>query len=296
MSESTFRKCNRCKGKDISLFGKNKKTGAILKTCIDCNEKRSIQCKIYRKENPEKNKERCKKYYNANKEIANKKGKIYRDNNKETIKEMKKQWCEKNKEHCKEKNKRYYKENTEKIKEKTKQWCKDNTEKLKKYKEENRTHILERKKKYREENKEKISEYHTKYMKQYAKDKRHHCEHDIEKRTCKICDPRGHLKHIVQSRVKSALKADKSKTTIEYLGCDIETFRTHLEKTFKEGMGWHNYGFGDNKWNIDHCIPVLYEQDGIKPSIEEVGNRLHYTNCQAMWQIENLSKGNRYIG
>ena len=57
-------------------------------------------------------------------------------------------------------------------------------------------------------------------------------------------------------------------------------------------MNWENHG----TWEIDHIIPVLYKQDDIDPSIEEVGRRLHYTNCQPMWKEENRSKGNRYVG
>jgi len=59
-------------------------------------------------------------------------------------------------------------------------------------------------------------------------------------------------------------------------------------------MTWENQGKGG--WDIDHIIPVLYKQDGIEPSEEEVIKRLHYTNCSAMWHIENVKKGNRYVG
>ena len=158
----------------------------------------------------------------------------------------------------------------------------------KRYYAENKEKIAE----YRKENKEKIAER----TRQYNIDKRHHCEHETRKSRCKICHPLGHLKSVVSVRVHHALQSEKSKTTIEYLGCDIETFKTHIEKSFKENMTWDNYGFGDDKWNIDHVIPVLYQQDGVEPSIEEVGKRLHYTNTQAMWQPENISKNNRYVG
>jgi hypothetical protein len=57
-------------------------------------------------------------------------------------------------------------------------------------------------------------------------------------------------------------------------------------------MTWENYG----EWEIDHITPVLYKQDGVKPTIEEVGRRLHYLNCQPMWKMENMKKGNRYVG
>ena len=61
-------------------------------------------------------------------------------------------------------------------------------------------------------------------------------------------------------------------------------FVKHIEKQFKDGMTWDNYGRssggGDNKhWEIDHIIPINYE----KPSLEDVKERLVYTNCQPMW-------------
>ena len=84
---------------------------------------------------------------------------------------------------------------------------------------------------------------------------------------------------------------------MEYLGCSMVEFVKHIEKQFKDGMTWDNYGRssggGDNKhWEIDHIIPINYE----KPSLEDVKERLVYTNCQPMWAEENRSKSNRYIG
>ena len=130
------------------------------------------------------------------------------------------------------------------------------------------------------------------YNKTYRDEKKDHCEHNTVKRRCKVCCPSGYLKMLVSARIRMALKAQKSKKSIEYLGCDIATFRTHLESTFKENMTWENQG----EWEIDHVIPLAYKQDGVEPSIEEVGLRLHYTNTQALWASENRAKGNKYIG
>ena len=73
----------------------------------------------------------------------------------------------------------------------------------------------------------------------------------------------------------------------EYLGCNIETFKKHIEQQFIEGMSWKNYG----EWHIDHKIPLKYN----KPSLKEVAQRRHYTNTQLMWASENMSKSCRYI-
>ena len=89
-----------------------------------------------------------------------------------------------------------------------------------------------------------------------------------------------------------ALKRDKSKHSIEYLGCSIEEFKQHIEAQFTEGMDWNNHGSGEGKWNIDHITPIKYES----PTIEQVMERLHFTNTQPMWALENIAKGNRFIG
>lgn len=52
-------------------------------------------------------------------------------------------------------------------------------------------------------------------------------------------------------------------------------------------MSWDNYG----EWEIDHIIPVKYGN----PTLEEVKNRLHYTNTQPMWRNENIRKSNKVI-
>ena len=111
----------------------------------------------------------------------------------------------------------------------------------------------------------------------------HVCEHNKERSACSACSPLGHLAGVVRYRVYTALKNDKEMSSIEYLGCNIEKFKQHIEQQFTEGMSWENYF----EWHIDHKIPLKYN----KPSLEEVVQRLHYTNTQPMWASENMSKG-----
>lgn len=118
------------------------------------------------------------------------------------------------------------------------------------------------------------------------------CEHNKQKSFCRVCDPNGYLAYIIRIRVRDALKKNKTKHSIEYLNCDIETFRVHIEKQFVDGMTWENYG----EWEIDHIIPLKYQENGEKPTIDEVIKRLHYLNTQPLWKIDNEIKGNRFIG
>ena len=114
------------------------------------------------------------------------------------------------------------------------------------------------------------------------------CEHKKLRIDCRICDPLGFLAKRVSGHVRRALRSDKSKRSIEYLGCDIETYKKYLEDQFVDEMSWENYG---SVWEIDHIVPIKYK----KPTLEEVTERLHYKNTQPLWSEVNTSKGNRFI-
>lgn len=99
---------------------------------------------------------------------------------------------------------------------------------------------------------------------------------------------------IVRNHVRSALKAEKSERSLDYLGADITTYRAHIEEQFTEGMTWDNYG----EWQIDHITPLKYRdpETGELPTLEQTIERLHYLNTQPMWAKDNIAKGNRRIG
>jgi hypothetical protein len=118
------------------------------------------------------------------------------------------------------------------------------------------------------------------------------CEHNRRKSICKICDFPSYLSGIVRKRIRHSLKSNKELSSKEYLGCNIDEFKNHIEKTFEEGMNWDNYG----EWHIDHIIPIKYKEDGKIADLEEVIKRLHYTNTQSLWASDNIAKGNRFIG
>jgi hypothetical protein len=269
-----LQKCSRCGSEKLleTYFSKNVK-GLYNKTCDVCRASSKIKCKIYREANKAKIQNRQKADY---------------EKNREKVQQRTRDYHHKNKEERNTKSKEYYEKNREKVQQRTRDYHHENKEerntKSKEYYEKNR----EAKQKYRETNKDHISNY----RREYIKDKRHYCNHDTIKRICKICSPKSYLKSLISASVHQALQAHKSKKSIEYLGCDISEFRKHLQQSFKDGMTWENQG----EWEIDHIIPVAYKQDGIEPSIEEVAKRLHYLNCQAMWRIENIKKGNRYCG
>ena len=74
---------------------------------------------------------------------------------------------------------------------------------------------------------------------------------------------------------------------LDRLGCSVDEFRRHIERLFKDGMSWDNYGrYG--KWTFDHIIPLtafdLTEE-------EQLLKACHYTNIQPLNPIENIRKG-----
>ena len=79
-------------------------------------------------------------------------------------------------------------------------------------------------------------------------------------------------------------------STWELVGCDYETLKQHIEKKWLPNMSWDNYGFGDNKWHIDHILPC----SSFDLTLDEQQKKcFHYTNLQPLWQFDNLSKHNK---
>ena len=93
--------------------------------------------------------------------------------------------------------------------------------------------------------------------------------------------------HNLRIRTKEYLKQHHSNGKFsKTIGCEPNFLREHLEKQFKDGMSWENYG----SWHIDHIIPLSSAKN-----IEEINKLCHYTNLQPLWASENLSKGSKII-
>jgi len=114
------------------------------------------------------------------------------------------------------------------------------------------------------------------------------CEHTREWGKCKECTPSNYNIHLTRRLTWGALKHDKDRSTIEYLGMDSSAYRKYMESTFQPGMTWKNQG---SEWEIGHRIPLKYK----KPKKKESEERLHYSNTFAQWKVDNVKQGNRYI-
>jgi hypothetical protein len=63
--------------------------------------------------------------------------------------------------------------------------------------------------------------------------------------------------------------------------------RSHLEKRFKEGMSWSNYG---TTWHIDHKIPITAFNLSCDEDIKRCWS---LGNLQPLFALENIKKSNR---
>jgi hypothetical protein len=104
-------------------------------------------------------------------------------------------------------------------------------------------------------------------------------------------DPEVKLINNIRTRVRQALKGTpKESTTMNLVGCSIETLREHLESQFAEGMTWDNHR--THGWHIDHIRPCS-SFDLSDP--EQQKECFHYTNLQPLWWWENLEKGDKIL-
>lgn len=199
-------------------------------------------------------KSRKKKY---NKEY----GKKYRAKNSEYIKQYRKANYLKHKDKADEYKKNWYQRNKEKLKQKRKEYYFKNKEK-----------VLKSQKEYNIKNKDKK----RKYIKEYNVSRR---KKDIGFR----------ILGVLRTRLYNAInKKDKKESILILTGCTSQELKIYLEKKFKDGMSWENYGI--KGWHIDHIKPC--SSFDLK-NIEQQKQCFHYTNLQPLWWWENLSKGKK---
>jgi hypothetical protein len=95
------------------------------------------------------------------------------------------------------------------------------------------------------------------------------------------CHLRGRLATLVR-----AGRCKRDKSAIELTGASVSELRRHLEKQFKRGMSWENYG----DWHIDHIIPCSKFD---LTDLRQQAICFNYLNLRPCWAAENIRKGNR---
>jgi len=281
-------KCPRCKCYWKPDENDIKSSGLVYKSCKKCRE----NTKKYYEDNADKCNERTKKYYKENADEIKERNKKWRENNADKIKENKKKYYEDNADEKKERCKKYYEENRDEIRERKKKYNEENSDKIKeynkKYYEDNADKIKEYKKKYREDNPDKVKEGCKKYREQNK------CKHNKRYGTCKICNIQLYLINLQRSQLRRCLKyssLNKTKSSIEYLGCDADYFIEYMKKKMDIFNKTNEVKMDFDNIHIDHIKPItafdLNNED-------EFLDCCNYTNLQPLLAQDNLFKKNKW--
>jgi len=144
--------------------------------------------------------------------------------------------------------------------------------------------IIEAVKKYRENNKDRVNECtKQRYWKNIQSNRLKACKYMKNR---KLKDPKFKLKQAVNSSIYKSIKGNRAGRKWECLvGYTVNDLMKHLEKQFKEGMTWENYG----EWQIDHIIPIAVFNFN---KVQDIDFKKCWglKNLQPLWAMENDSK------
>ena len=98
--------------------------------------------------------------------------------------------------------------------------------------------------------------------------------------------PINKIKHNLRKRMRDFLKKAKAETmsVSGLIGCNSLEFKHHIEKQFRRGMTWDNYG---THWHVDHILPCASFDHTNK---KQVAQCWHYTNLRPLRASENMLK------
>ena len=136
-------------------------------------------------------------------------------------------------------------------------------------------------KEWKSKNKDKIKEYEKRYRQHYKRTSsgKMAARRAESKYRAK---PRVKVIHNQRKRLRDFIKSTGKRVHLRF-GCTPEFMRTHIEKQFKRGMTWDNYG----EWHIDHIMPCAQF---------DLSNQLHadicfnWQNLRPLWAKDNHAK------
>jgi hypothetical protein len=173
-------------------------------------------------------------------------------------------------------NKAYHKNNKEAVIATQKVW-----------RENNKEEIAANRRVYQRKHKEKLTAYQKVYREQH-RERLALAAVERAKRRRKI-DPIYKIRLNLRNRLQKLLKGKpRHVSSMNLAGCTREELMLHLQKQFKLGMSWNNYG---PVWHVDHLKPCV-KFDLTDP--EQQKACFHYTNLQPLFGPENIKKGARY--
>lgn len=182
-------------------------------------------------------------------------------------------WRAANREKISEKRAIKYAENKSTLLASRKEWAKNNKEYLRayqsQYRKSNSEQLNVKRREWMNRNRESVRAYHRKYRK------------DRES-----YDPSYKLGRLLRRRVSLALHGKvKPASAIKVLGVTTAVAAKHIERMFKTGMTWGNWG---RKWHLDHILP-LAGFDLTDPI--QYATACHYLNLRPEWKAKNIRKG-----
>lgn len=179
-------------------------------------------------------------------------------------------WFVLNKDHKRQ----YYIDNLEQIQAREKEYTLNGIrkQKNKKYYDANSEKIKAKKRLRNKNNRESINAYHREYYK------------NINNRL------RKNLRGRLSCAIQRGFDGSRGGSFVRDLGCSIQEFKIFMEQKFQPGMTWENYGWGENKWHLDHIVPLVSFN---LTDPEQFKKAAHHTNYQPLWQPDNFKKGAR---
>lgn len=157
-------------------------------------------------------------------------------------------------------------------------------ERTRKYQKSHREYYCDKSKSWYTENKEKKKEINAIWRKSHPENVKAMEKRNYTKRRGTL---KGKLNHCMSSSINQSLKkGTKAGSHWEILvDYTVDQLKQHLERLFKPGMTWKNYG----TWHIDHKIP-LAAHNFITPDDIDFKRAWDLSNLQPLWASENQKK------
>lgn len=226
--------------------------------------------------------------------------------NPDKVKECHRKWCAKNIEKKRESSKKWKEENAVRYAETMKLWKEANKDLIRKgqvaWKKANPERVLELAKCYREKHadalkvrsrachvKRKVEE--AAYTKKWqAENREKYLASARKSQAKKRATPKGALNNSMSSSIHRCLKSGNGKGGKSWrslVDFTLDDLKSHLERRFKNGMSWGNYGA---VWHVDHKIPIAafnFE----KPEDIDFKRCWSLKNLCPLLSFDNWSKG-----
>lgn len=168
-------------------------------------------------------------------------------------------------------------------------WCKECRKKwASEYYAVNKDKLKEKQKQWRHENPDKVKQ---RYSTPEAKEKRRLLKQAWDRK--KMKDPMYRLSNNLRGNMYHALKAKKGFRKWEDLvGYTLQDLINHLQPNLNNSMTWENYG---ELWQVDHITPKSWFKYASTndPQFKECWA---LSNLQPKLKIDNIRKGNRFMG